>query len=115
MDYLDKGDVGAISLDAVDQAAAYKVFGEEPCEECNEQLAQREARTRPSPRITIHERAKHPPKPREEVRGKEGFLRMLQEKFGSIIRAWRRVLDANGDGQLSREEFFSGCRAVGYT
>ena len=35
-------------------------------------------------------------------------------KHGHLVRAWRRVLDLDGNGRLSRNEFFIAARDCGY-
>eukprot|EP00746_Dinoflagellata_sp_MGD_P143812 gnl/MRDRNA2_/MRDRNA2_76596_c0_seq1.p1 gnl/MRDRNA2_/MRDRNA2_76596_c0~~gnl/MRDRNA2_/MRDRNA2_76596_c0_seq1.p1 ORF type:complete len:912 (+),score=154.65 gnl/MRDRNA2_/MRDRNA2_76596_c0_seq1:99-2834(+) len=42
------------------------------------------------------------------------FKSMLIKRYGSINRAWRRILDTSGDGQLSYEEFLAACKEIGY-
>lgn len=123
-DYLDRLNVGAFSLEWIDNKTAVKVFGRKPLDDVQEELKQREQLVRPSPRKSLVARQKTPHRlsiqpdlnleDLKPVRGRQAFLDMLEAKFGSVIRAWRRVLDCNGDGKLSREEFYSGVRAVGY-
>ena len=36
---------------------------------------------------------------------KVGFLKLLERKFGTVLRAWRKALDTDGNGRLSYIEF----------
>jgi Ca2+-binding EF-hand superfamily protein len=42
------------------------------------------------------------------------FIALLNRKFGNTARAWRQHLDADGNGRLSRNEFYMGCRGLSY-
>ncbi len=44
----------------------------------------------------------------------DSFMRQLTDKFGSIVRAWKKCLDTDGNGRLSYFEFVNACRGVGY-
>jgi len=39
---------------------------------------------------------------------------MLIERCGSTVSAWRSILDADGNGRLSFNEFCAGCRALSF-
>jgi Ca2+-binding EF-hand superfamily protein len=43
------------------------------------------------------------------------FKQELVRKFGNVPRAWRTALDLDGNGRLSRNEFFGAARALGYS
>merc|ERR1719424_1795094 len=43
------------------------------------------------------------------------FKHELVRKFGNVPRAWRSALDLDGNGRLSRNEFFGAARALGYS
>lgn len=42
------------------------------------------------------------------------FVEHLSRKFGSVTRAWRKVLDRADNGKLPLAEFTAACRACGY-
>lgn len=42
------------------------------------------------------------------------FKAMLIKRFGSINRAWKKVLDTSGDGTLSYDELARACKEIGY-
>jgi hypothetical protein len=44
----------------------------------------------------------------------DAFRSMLVERYGSIVSAWRSVLDADGNGRVSFNEFCKGCRSLSY-
>eukprot|EP00397_Hematodinium_sp_SG-2012_P001496 GEMP01001499.1.p1 GENE.GEMP01001499.1~~GEMP01001499.1.p1 ORF type:complete len:1211 (+),score=204.26 GEMP01001499.1:238-3870(+) len=44
----------------------------------------------------------------------DGFKRTLVSKFGSVMRAWRKALDADGNGRLGFGELARGARTIGY-
>eukprot|EP00929_Paragymnodinium_shiwhaense_P025866 TRINITY_DN15541_c0_g1_i1.p1 TRINITY_DN15541_c0_g1~~TRINITY_DN15541_c0_g1_i1.p1 ORF type:complete len:469 (+),score=130.62 TRINITY_DN15541_c0_g1_i1:118-1524(+) len=45
---------------------------------------------------------------------KDAFLKQLKHRFGSLPRAWRLVLDLDGSGQITYNEFALACRTIGY-
>lgn len=48
------------------------------------------------------------------AKDKHSFLQMLVNKYGSLHRAWVKALDNDGNGRLSKMEFFDAARALGY-
>eukprot|EP00746_Dinoflagellata_sp_MGD_P112022 gnl/MRDRNA2_/MRDRNA2_48898_c0_seq1.p1 gnl/MRDRNA2_/MRDRNA2_48898_c0~~gnl/MRDRNA2_/MRDRNA2_48898_c0_seq1.p1 ORF type:complete len:1345 (+),score=318.81 gnl/MRDRNA2_/MRDRNA2_48898_c0_seq1:55-4089(+) len=115
--YLDHGDKGVISLEVLDKAAARKVYSEDRLEWAQNEVDEKLKVARPKRRIPIMERAHTPSGERpdfEEYRSRDDFIKLLEKKYGSVIRAWRRVLDADGNGSLSRSEFFLNVRSVGF-
>ena len=42
------------------------------------------------------------------------FFNLLKRKFGNIPRAWRLGLDNDGNGRLSRNEFYQAARNMTY-
>lgn len=44
----------------------------------------------------------------------QGFRALLVERYGSSVSAWRSLLDADGNGRLSFNEFCKGCRCLSY-
>lgn len=115
--YLDHGDKGVISVEVLDKAAARKVYTEEQLQWAQKEVDEKVKVSRPPQRVPMYERPKTPPGGRpgsDDYRSRDEFIRHLERKHGSVIRAWRRVLDADGDGSLSRAEFFLGVRSVGF-
>lgn len=43
-----------------------------------------------------------------------GFKELLAQKYGNIYRAWKLALDPDGNGRVSKMEFFAAARKVGY-
>merc|ERR1719191_699984 len=48
------------------------------------------------------------------ARGLDAFRQLLERRFGSVVKAWRKALDSDGNGILSFGEFATACRTVGY-
>lgn len=44
----------------------------------------------------------------------DNFIAFLHRTFGTIVRAWRLGLDADGDGRLRFQEFCTSCKDIGY-
>lgn len=42
------------------------------------------------------------------------FKRVLVQKYGSLVAAWREALDKDGSGSLDYQEFLLACREVGF-
>ena len=48
----------------------------------------------------------------DEAEGMRNFA--AASRYGNLARAWRLGLDRDGNGLLSRGEFFLACRSVNY-
>lgn len=115
--YLDQGDKGVISLEALDQTAAHKVYDKKQLVWAKSEVEEKLKVTHPTRRIPIHERATTPSGQRpenEEYRSRDDFIKLLMRRYGSVIRAWRRALDKDGNGKLSRNEFMVNVRCIGF-
>lgn len=112
---------GMMSMAAVDYTSAVEVFGAEECQEAEDNLAQmavdaeEKGRARRSLRAQQQELCAASRKPPEERRSmRKELTRLLEARFGSIVRAWHKQFDIKGAGKMSREAFFEGCAAVGF-
>jgi len=45
---------------------------------------------------------------------KDAFLKQLKHRYGNLPRAWRLVLDLDGSGSITYNEFAMACRNVGF-
>lgn len=52
--------------------------------------------------------------PEHKIDTPEEFVAICLRTYGSIIRAWRLCLDADGNGKLTLNEFTQSCRMLGY-
>lgn len=118
--YLDEGCVGMILMDSIDRDITTHVFTPEQIDKANDIFQELEPMNKASNlHMTLVERAtetmaitKRPP---EELKNHQAtLLKQLQTKFGSTVRAWRKAIDPQGKGKLSRDEFFVGCAVAGF-
>merc|ERR1719387_2254473 len=49
-----------------------------------------------------------------EIKSLEGFKKLLIRHFGSIYAGWRKGLDSDGSGVVTKSNFAKGCRAMGF-
>mmetsp|Transcript_45237 Transcript_45237/g.98145 ORF Transcript_45237/g.98145 Transcript_45237/m.98145 type:complete len:622 (+) Transcript_45237:3-1868(+) len=40
------------------------------------------------------------------------FKKMLRKRYGNIVRAWRRLLDEDGNMVVTKREFFRACKSI---
>jgi len=50
----------------------------------------------------------------EVAEATDTFLRLIDDRYGSIGLAWEQGLDKNGNRRCSEDEFLQGCRIIGY-
>lgn len=49
-----------------------------------------------------------------EIKSLDGFKRLLITKFGSLYAGWRKGLDQDRNGLVTKSDFAQGCRSIGY-
>lgn len=49
-----------------------------------------------------------------EIKSLDGFKRLLIQKFGSLYAGWRKGLDQDQNGLVTKDDFAKGCRAIGF-
>jgi Ca2+-binding EF-hand superfamily protein len=118
--YLDDRNVGKILMDALDREATAAACSPEVIDKANDDWQAMEPLSARPDHKTLFDREteknKANKKPPEELRNhREEFLKELHTKFGSTVRAWRKGIDPQGKGKLTKDEFKVGCASVGYT
>ncbi|CAK0797810.1 unnamed protein product [Prorocentrum cordatum] len=121
---LDAHGAGMMSMAAVDYNSAVEVFGADACQEAEDNLAGLaeeaeesggKARARRSLWAQQRELCAASRRPPEERRSRRRELtRLLEARFGSLVRAWHKQFDIKGAGKISREAFFEACAAAGF-
>jgi len=68
--------------------------------------------------VTIKERERRLVTSRRKVvalRTLEQFRQALRKQYGHLVRAWRRLLDVDGNMYVTKTELFKACKAIGFS
>jgi len=115
---IDKKGVGMASLEEIDEEAATQVFGQRKLDTAKDQLDGMEpaSKARKSLARRAAEQCAVTRRPRDALPShRKALVALLEERFGSPVRAWALALDPKAKGKLKRKDFMTGAAAVGYT
>lgn len=119
-DYLDERHVGEILLTTIDAKTAQKAFPQAERKQAAQLHKTLEPRPAKPPRVTLQSRAAEQcgatrRLPEEEPSARQNLLAVLEQRFGSPVRAWGQVIDRKHKGKVKTDEFLVGCAAAGFT
>ncbi|CAJ1345587.1 unnamed protein product [Effrenium voratum] len=116
-EYADIKGVDIITLETLEPEAATDVFGKTACAAAQEHLAELEPPSKARKSImrrAVEQCAESRRPPEEQRQRRQELVEMLEERFGSPVRAWANLLDIHAKGKLKRKEFQTSMSVLGY-
>eukprot|EP00929_Paragymnodinium_shiwhaense_P112089 TRINITY_DN80349_c0_g1_i1.p1 TRINITY_DN80349_c0_g1~~TRINITY_DN80349_c0_g1_i1.p1 ORF type:complete len:1424 (+),score=427.68 TRINITY_DN80349_c0_g1_i1:70-4341(+) len=123
-DFLDSTHTGFILMQWIDKEAAIKACGPVACDKAFAKHEMLESKPDKRNEVSLMDRFRHGEQdrqvrrraisPRQQRNIHKELLQFLEGKFGSAVRAWSKVLDPQGKGKLSKQEFIVSCAATGF-